>query len=168
MSKKYYYIIPTLLIVMIALGVISRNLQDHNHETVSLESLPEIQLISMDSTQVLLHDLVANKVAVLVFFNSECKICHEQVDEFYKRSYKLNEVKVMMISEQDLSDIRSFKMNYPNAAFPFFKAEYESLHSSFGGWNAPQVRIYDTSRKLIKKVDGICRVAHVKRYLEKE
>lgn len=167
MKKYTLVIIGGVLLLFVLLGLVSREMTNNDPSNIEKEALPNFYLSDFDSTQMALHDIEFDRGLVIGLINSECQICHAQVDELYKRAHKLEDIKIILISYQDIQDIKMFAENYPDAPFTFWKADFELLNMQFEEMNTPQVRLYNARLEMIKKIDGIARVVHIKKYFER-
>ncbi|WP_420576370.1 hypothetical protein [Ekhidna sp.] len=166
MKKYALFIVGGMLLLFVLLGLASKEMTDSNSSKPEKEVLPNIYLSDFDSTQVELHDIEFEKGLVVGLINSECQICHSLVDELYKRAHKLEGIKIILISYQNIEDIKIFAENYPDPPFKFWKADFELLNTQFNEMNTPQVRLYNPQLEMIKRIDGIARVVYIKKYFE--
>lgn len=164
MKKKLTIGIIGFMLISILVGIFSKQLTEPTD--LGEELLPNIYISQLDSTQVPLQSIEYGKGLIVALINSECEICHSQIDEFYKRGDKLNDARIIVLSYQDLKEIQEFSQKYPDPPFSFWQVEYEILNSYFQEWSTPQTLLYNDKMQMIKRIDGISRIAHLKKILE--
>lgn len=164
--KRYVLMsVGVLLMLLVVLGLVSKQM-GLEETKAGKEAMPNLYLSNLDSTQVELYDIEFEKGLIISFINSECEICHAQVDELYKRAYKLPGYEIILVSYQDIEDIKELSGDYTDPPFSFWKVDYQLLNDQFNDVRTPQTRLYNTDKEMIKSIDGIARVAHIKKHFE--
>ncbi len=164
MKKYLTFGIIGFILVSILVGIFSKQLSQS--ENLKEEPLPNIYIYQLDSTQIPLQSVEYDKGLIVTLINSECEICHSQIDEFYKRGDKLKDARIIILSYQDIKDIKEFSQKYPNPPFSFWKVDYQILNDYFSEWSTPQTFLYNNQMQMVKKIDGVSRIAHIMKYLE--
>lgn len=166
MKIKNIVVVIIILGVISALALISKQLGKEVLATEQLISLPNINVTQMDSSYTTLSSLSDGSPLLLVLVNSECAICHGQVEELYKRGHKLEGIDIILLSHQELGDIQEFANAYPDAPFVFGQVDLDILSESFGKFSTPHLFLYDKGHQLIKELKGVNRVVHLKKHFE--
>lgn len=164
--------IKSIIFILVGIGMlstialISKNLRQKDLVNIQPIPLPNLTITRLDSSHVSLYELFEDTQLLLVLVNSECAICHGQVDELYKRGHLFENVKIVLLSYQELSEISDFYGQYPDAPFLFGQIDLHILNENFGDFSTPQLFLYNRQHQLIKELKGINRVVHLKQHFE--
>ena len=143
MTKYYHIVVMVLIGILIFVGYLSKNLSQG--QSIKLESgtIPEMQLWDLDSSSRHLTDFDYSKSMILTLVSSECQICHDQIVEFHKRGDKLGTITMVVLSYQDIEDIKQFSRLFEMVNTKFLKVEYLTFVDHFGDVSTPQTYLYD-------------------------
>jgi len=112
-------------------------------------------------------DLYKEGKTIIIYFNSECDHCQNELNEINKSYTLFNQSKVILMTFEDLDLVK----NYLNDLTNFKYIEYElvfiepdKILETFGSEKLPQILIYD-DLELIKKFRGETSIEAIVKHL---
>lgn len=170
MNKKVlkYIIVVTLLSIVGYMGyAISSNLK-HKAETAErLSTLPDFTFQTLYDNEFKSTEL-PNLPVVIIFFRTTCDHCQYEVKDILNVKEAFQNFKVIMVSEEELEEIKNFIAEYKLSDLTFMtflrdsKMQFKSI---FGTNTVPSIFIYDQNKKLKKIFVGETQVGAILKYL---
>lgn len=135
----------------------------------TVQHLPNVPLLALDSTSFSLAEAVGNQAAVLFFFHPDCEHCQSEARQIQENVEELKAVKLIWISYENLDRLREFDEEYKlTGSFPqlvMAKIEPVVANEKFGLRTFPTVFIYDAEGNLAKKYTGETKIEAILKYL---
>ena len=78
----------------------------------TVQQLPNVSLLALDSTSFSLSEAVGNRAAVLFFFHPDCEHCQSEARQVRENAGALSAAKLIWISYENLSRLREFNEEY--------------------------------------------------------
>ncbi len=150
-----------LLLVIIALIRPKTNKSALSKDPLSVLSL---QYLSDAEGNELQADLFEAEMVYMLYFSSECDHCQRQVKDIMNNINSLNDVLILMISSQEISDVLDYLKQYQieqNDQFYISFIEPENIEKKFGTVNVPLNIFYDSAHNLIRKTKGEAPVSEI-------
>ena len=170
MKKKIIYIV--LLVVISLVGFLGyKTITKIKHkEKISeqLQTMPDFQLLSMDSTVFTRNNLDLRQPTVIVFFNSECSHCQYEAKAITENISKFVNVNLLMMSSEPLTRIRAFVVDYEldlHREIYLTQIREEVVFDTFGSISVPHIFIYNQQQKLVKEFKGEVKIEAILKYL---
>lgn len=130
-----------------------------------IQTLPtKIPLLAMDST---LFSFPANNNIILIYFNSECEHCQNELGEIEQSVNDFDGIEVVLMSSEQISKIKSIQVRYNLANksnFHFVNINPESLSDNFGSLSVPHIFVYGSDGKLRKEFKGETKIEAILSY----
>jgi thioredoxin-related protein len=171
MARKILFTSAFTILVSIALFMIFGILEKlASREDISskIQVLPiKVPLLTMDST---LYSLQINRRIVLIYFNSECEHCQNELNEIEKSVNEFEGIDLVLMSSEQISKIKSISVSYNLANknnFHFVHINPESLYANFGSLSVPHIFVYGADGKLRKEFKGETKIEAILSYARK-
>ncbi|KAA2238792.1 redoxin domain-containing protein [Chitinophaga agrisoli] len=135
-------------------------------------SLPEFRLLLKDSiTYLKVNDTPTGYPVVLFCFSPNCPFCRAQMEEIIRRMDLLKEIKFLIFTSYEFSEMKSFYEKYqlgkyPNVSMGLDVDDFFSKYFQIKG--VPYMAIYGTDRKLKGAFLGSVFAERIKVIAEKE
>lgn len=172
MKKKYVILIIFILLFSIT-GILLyktvNKIEAKKKISEKLQNLPELTLLTTDSTHFHNSKINPNQPSVLIYFNSECQFCQYEAKEIKNNILDFKDVNLLMISTEPLSKISAFAKDHDLINIPqiqFLQINEEDVYETFGGISVPSIFIYGPDQKLIKQYRGETKMEAVLQYIK--
>jgi hypothetical protein len=156
------------LIVLIVLILISVIEIAGKLKQKSIESENRIlHLINLDGRGLVL-DLNNSELILLLFFNSECDLCVNELNEIFSEYESFNETQIYLISRQDIHEIEQVNLEYQLAEYPnikIFKLDSQLTLEPFLSAPNPSTYLFAEGGELLLSNYGYMPMWKLKRYL---
>ncbi|MCH2197052.1 redoxin domain-containing protein [Kordia sp.] len=159
MKKVIGFIIITIVLALLGYLFfhISTKVEANTKANLHIESLPNFNLLRIDSSYFSNEQLSKESKTALLFFNSECDFCKNEAESILSTIEKFHNTQLLFVSDQSMNDIREFatihKLNQQSNIT--FLHDFNSLFSTqMGIQSIPTTLIYNKQQKLIKKHVG--------------
>lgn len=107
----------------------------------------------------------ADRTTLLVFFNSECEICHWEMEQLSKQPSMLEKYQLLLTSYEPKDEALQFLEKY-NLSQAYLNTAPENVMSSFSG-GVPQIFIYQEG-SLKKNFKGEAKIDAILNSIEPE
>lgn len=112
---------------------------------------------------------IEHEKVLLVYFNTECDFCKEEVGEFKSRIKELSDLQLLLVSEESQATLQEFVKNNNLNQKPFtvLQSVDNQFYKTFGATSTPYALIYQ-SGELKATYKGLATVdAYLKHYESK-
>lgn len=154
------------LISYLAWGFISK-LQRKQESSERVKVLPDFRAYTIDRSEISKATL-AERPAVLIYFDPDCDHCHREADELHKKAALLAPAQVLMLSSAGLPEIKRFMHVHPFNVISNVRVAYidrQIAYETFGFASVPDVLIYHADGSLAKRFQGETSVEAIARHL---
>jgi peroxiredoxin len=121
------------------------------------EILPDFEFLTVRGIRFGIHNIVKDSPLVIVFFNSECFHCINELECMINNAGSLKKANVLLVSEQPLSKLQELYEEYKFYRYPQFEllhTDYQYFISLFGNVSIPATFIYNGNNRLLKMFTG--------------
>lgn len=134
----------------------------------SIESENRIlHLINLDGRGLVL-DLNNSELILLLFYNSECDLCVNELNEIFSEYESFNETQIYLISRQDIHEIEQINLEYQLEKYPnieIFKLDSQLTKEPFLSAPNPSIFLFAEGGDLLLSNYGYMPMWKLKRYL---
>lgn len=152
---KILVISTVLLISAFMLVTISVKWQQSKDNTRKIEQLPEFSFYDVrNDEQFNTSYLDGNSAIVIIYYNSECEHCLNELKEISYQRSMLQEIQVLFISYEDKETIKNIAQKFALFSEPnifFLQDEKLTFDKIFGVSKLPATFIYNQDRFLVKR-----------------
>lgn len=152
MRIKLIFFLFLGLLVLSGAWIAFRKISANKEQLSRFEKIPQISLLSLDGTAVLLPDLILEKPNVLIYFNSTCPICQSEA-ELLVREYSLDSsVNFIWISSEPLVAVNEFRDRFGLDILPNHVLASDTLFkfaNEFKLNSVPSTLVYDRQGRFI-------------------
>jgi peroxiredoxin len=169
MSKRY--LLYAVLVLLLGLGgwmsaKIMTMVKAKQRIEANLRQLPSFTAYKLDSTQLTITDLLPGQPTAIVFFNSQCDHCQYEAQELRKKYDAFAGVNLLLLSSENLDQIRAFSKRYSLDRLQIAKLPAEQMFATFGNISVPSIFIFNRDRYLVKKFNGETKAEALLKYLK--
>lgn len=114
------------------------------------DTVPQMEF-EMSDGSMFNNDMLLGKTTVLVFFNTKCKDCQQElpiVQMLYERTANTNNIKIIAISRGEGYDIVKSYWQSHGLSIPYSAQEDEHLFHLFANQGIPRIYIIDADGKI--------------------
>ncbi len=132
-----------------------------------IQTLPEFTAYSIDRSEISGATL-ANRPAVLIYFDPDCDHCQREADELHKKAALLKSAHVIMLSSASLPALKTFANTHQINGLPTVRIAHinrQTAYETFGFASVPDVLIYHANGSLAKRFRGETSVEAIARHL---
>ena len=169
MKKAIVFVVATIIIVLI---VYIFFLFTKRYEVeVSIQYLPDIEVMAMDSSIIRLKTRQNNMPMIIFYFHPECEFCAIEIEELIKHKSKFENVQMIFVSFASINEIKEYLETYEINSFKhvLIANDYKGdLVSKLHVKAPPTCFIYENSLILKKKIKGLVSVTELLKYLPHE
>ena len=136
-------------------------------QTKKAQKLPAFSFYTLDSAAYT-HTQLKDLPLLIIYFNSGCHFCQYEAKELGKQSAVLENIQVLMVSDESLKIIREFAAAYQLdkvSSIHFLKATNNSFYKTFGKASVPSIFIYNRQGELLKHFQGETTIEAILKYI---
>jgi Uncharacterized protein SCO1/SenC/PrrC, involved in biogenesis of respiratory and photosynthetic systems len=170
MKKNIFILLVLLLIAALSIFFVYQVLQKTNKKKEKWQSIPSFSLLDIDGNRVTEKALRKNTPTLFLFFDSECDLCHTELNDINSNQNALSKCQMIFFSTQPADSIRSFleSISFNHAPNMFFLVdEDEELIETMEIQATPTAIIYDKNGILSKRFNGPVKIETLINYLSK-
>ena len=165
MKKKIVYVVLILVVVigLLSYGIYQR-VKLRNEVREKLQNMTITRLFSLDSSE---FRIPPSRPIVILYFNSECDICRNELVEIKENISKFEPASVILVSSENISAIKKVEEDFdlPARSNIFFtKLNSSDLYFVFGSVSVPHIFIYGKNSQLVKEFRGETKVEAILKY----
>ncbi|MDR3219165.1 MAG: redoxin family protein [Dysgonamonadaceae bacterium] len=166
--KKILVSSVLLLIVVFSILILFQTVLKNKQKEEAYKSIPPFSLSDIDGNQITAKTLKKNTSILFLFFNTECELCHSELDRINTNQKYLNECQMIFFSMQQADTIRNFLKNieFDRTSNMFFLVDEKAeLIKTMEIQSTPTAIIYDKNGNLSKRFNGPAKVETLIKYL---
>ena len=159
-KKSILFVVGALLIGVSYLFVTT--FFEKQHIKSELAVLPTIPLRNLDNTPFYTKEL--SGIKILVYINTDCNICHEQIEEFKKLNTAFPDLQIVAISEQSIDELTAYQLSEPffTNKNHYLTHDYTSqMYTHFDIESTPHLLIYNSNNELLKQQKGFIKAENL-------
>jgi len=168
MKRKMLISFTLLLIGAFSIFFIYQTLQKTNKKKEAQQYVPSFSLLDIEGDRMTEKTLKKNTPVLFLFFNTECDLCHTELNDINSYQNDLSECQMIFFSTQPADSIRSFldQISFNQTPNMFFLVdENEELIETMGIQVMPTAIIYDRNGMLRKRFNGPVKIETLINYL---
>lgn len=151
--KRKFIIIAVITIVSAVIVLFLLKLYSNSTKYDHVKVMPSIELTKQDGTLSNLLTVDSSKATAIIFFNPQCDICVDEIDDFIEHKEQLRDINMVFITNADSTSLANFMDNYPildiSSATVLRDTKYKFV-VSFSPEATPMCYMYDKNRQLLK------------------
>lgn len=165
MKKKSLIAVFVLFVALLLLcyGILEKN-KSKTNAIAKLKDLGISKFFTLDSLEFLLS---TTRPTIIIFFNSECDICRNELKEIKANISRFRPMIIILVSSENISTIKRIAIDYDlvnHSNFFFVKINSGDVFNKFGSNSVPQIFIYGKNGRLVKKFKGETTVGAILKY----
>lgn len=169
MRNYLKWALPALAVGLIAyFGWGFTNKLHHKQATAErIQTLPDFTAYSLTRSKITTASL-ANRPAVLVYFDPDCDHCQREADELHKHAATLANSQVLMLSAAPVPALKTFAQAHQLNGLPnveIAQIDRKAAYETFGFTSVPDVLVYHANGSLAKHFRGETSIEAIKRHL---
>jgi len=168
--KKTIAFLMIIVIVVLILFIVILLLKQYK-EKASIRQLPDIKVMTMDSSIIRLNTLQTNMPMIFFYFHPECEICAMEITELLKNRNEFENIQMIFVSFASIDEIKQYLETYKIDYFKhvLIANDYKGdLVSKLHVKAPPTCFIYDKSLTLKRRIKGLTSVNELLKYLPHE
>ncbi|NBC57754.1 MAG: redoxin domain-containing protein [Bacteroidetes bacterium] len=151
--------VALIVIVFLLVQVLSK-IQRKDKIEQQLSDLPNVELKDLDGQSINLKDISYAEALAIFYINTECGICHDQMNEIKQIINDENLPQIVFVSGEDLEVIKNYKendtiFNHPKIQLVHDYTEHFVIEYDIR--STPHILIYDKAGNLIINQKGFLR-----------
>jgi len=155
-KRSLYLSIVFVLLTVLTYLVLSKINNKRDIEN-KLQEIPKFKFLTLQRSQFDNTNLEINSPIILLYFNSECSFCKDELISISKNTSKFEGVQLLLVSSENIDLLHELANKYNlksesnilllNDINENFSTEYEIL-------KVPNILIYDKEHRLLKSYVG--------------
>ena len=171
MKKKIVILIIICLLGISLLLIIKTVNRIDNKKQIekNVSTLPELIITSVDNCKINITSIVNDKPLILIAFNTECDMCHNEIQSILDNINRFDKYKIVMISSEPIDSIINFQKKYKLDNFSNISlGNIDDIYAyqELGIEIIPQIFIYNSNKKLLKVYKGETKLDAILKYLD--
>ncbi len=167
MRRKFLVLFATLLLLgtVWMIRALNEKISRKKLASENVETLSNLSLFDLDSTR---YYLKPDRKIILIYFDSGCDYCQTEINDLSINIDSLQNLDIVLMSSELISAIKLYAQQNSQLQLPnirFVKINREDADRTFGSLAVPQLFIYDTGGKLLKRFNGETKIASLFQYL---
>ena len=168
--KKTIAFLMIIAIVVLILFIVFLLLKQYE-EKASIRQLPDIKVMTIDSSIIRLNTLQTNMPMMICYFHPECEFCAIEIEELINHKSKFENVQMIFVSFASINEIKKYLETYKIDSFKhvLIANDYKGdLVSKLNIKAPPTCFIYDKSLNLKRKIKGLTSVNELIKHIPHE
>ncbi|GAB3575252.1 hypothetical protein GCM10027578_39140 [Spirosoma luteolum] len=169
MKTYLKWTIPVLVLAVLAYLAwgFTNKLNRKKEVAERIQTLPNFVAYSFDRLKIN-RTIVANRSAVLIYFDPDCDHCQREADELRRKAALLSSARVIMLSSAPVAALATFAKAHQLNSLPTVQVAHidrKTAYETFGFASVPDVLIYHADGSLSKRFRGETSVEAIARNL---
>lgn len=126
-------------------------------EKRQLEVMPHFDVFRLDNTLFSRENLIPTSYTLFLYFHINCDYCLNEIQSISKNRKKFVGTQILLVSEDEPDSIKQYiqKRNLKiDSVFTVLCDKKMNFSTQFNIQSSPCTLLYDSKRKLIKRIDG--------------
>ncbi|MDR7129284.1 peroxiredoxin [Algoriphagus sp. 4150] len=159
MKKTHVIILVTVLLGSVAyLGYSSQEDQEVTAAAVATPAtLPDFPLNDINGESYSIHRLTENTPTLVIYFNSTCHLCQEELNALSKRIEEFKEYAIVLVTVEPVDEMLGFAIGLgikDRANVHFLLDSRMDLASFYQIKNVPSIYCYNSQKQLVAEYVG--------------
>ena len=158
------YLSIILSILSVSCFFIIKKIYEKNKSEEIIATTPEFSFISQKKQSFSNKDLDDTKSRIIInHFSPTCEHCQYMAGEFLKKSQKLKDIQILMITSADSASVSKFNSDYKLSLLPniiILRDTNYQFQKTFATGVVPSFFIYEKN-KLVKKIIGETKIENL-------
>ena len=168
MKKKILISFAFLLIGALSIFFIYQTFQKTNKKKEAVQSIPSFSLLDIDGNRITEKTLKKNTPVLFLFFNTECDLCHTELNDINSNQNALSDCQIIFFSVEPADSIQNFleSISFNRTHNMFFLVDKkEELIETMDIQATPTAVIYGRNGMLQKRFNGPVKIETLINYL---
>ena len=148
-----------------------KQLNIKNRIVEQMVSIPQFEFLTLDSTLFTNDSLYPWETVIFIHFNTNCDYCIYETEQLVLFAEQIKSARVLLISEEDLCQIKKFREELNLERFPFIellKDPGNLYYNYFGTAMMPSIILYSKKGFLIKEFKGETKIETLLKYINQD